>query len=92
MLIHYYSRCQVPDFIYLGPVEVRHFIAEKERIALLPFTLGFHSNGIKSQRALAGTGHTCKYDELSLRDCHINMFQVILGCAYDLDIVVLVFH
>ena len=50
-LIHYNGRRKISDLIHFRTVIVRHFVAQKQRIALLPLPLGFHGYGIKSQRA-----------------------------------------
>ena len=81
MLIHHDRGGQVADLVHPWPVVMRHLVAQKQRVALLPLALGFHGDRVKDQRALARAGDAGEHDQLPLRDRHVNMLQVVLGCA-----------
>ena len=87
MLIHHDGRGQVADLVHLRAVVVGHLVPQEQRIALLPFPLGFHRHGVKGQRALARAGDPREYDQLPLGNRQVDVLQIVFGRADDLNIV-----
>ena len=87
VLIYHNGGGEVPNFVYLRTVIVRHFVPQEQRVALLPFPCGFHGNRVESQGAFPGAGHAREYHKLSLRDRHVDVLQIVLRRAEDFNAV-----
>ena len=55
-----------------------------ERLDIAP--LAFRVDGVERKRGLSGAGQSREYDQLVARDVQINVFEVVLSRAFDINI------
>src|SRR5699024_3894669 len=67
------------EVLDVGAGERLHKALHKPGVGFIDQPLGFRSDGVKDQRGLAGTGHTGKHRQLTLRDVDADVFQVIVA-------------